>query len=651
MSKVRNILNQIWSSFRRSGVADDLRIIEITASLLTEKMVPLDQLPRFRKPPGFFLDKEYQEAKLDEASKVTGDTGVLFDRHILFRLVQMLPGGRYPTPRHIVTFAQHLLELKPHHTLADFACGSGGFLVCRNGKPFSTQVTGCDISPEWARLAWANCALHGNPQAHIEVGNAISLCSEKGPFAEQSFDRILMNPPLGEAVDVDLARTVSDAATGTRSETVLTQLALNNLAPAGRAGILVPSGLLFSGSRAEKGLRQRLVDSHQLEALLSFPSDAFQPYSQLQTHLLCVRNQKPKEDALTWFFRAETDGYPTGKSRDLTLDPTQPSDLPLFESVFLSRHRGWDEVFPKQQPLLGIQRLTNAEDVLLGLAIGTTGESQLSAVEIHSQAPRGNLVLAAARKKDGRQIWVKLDLSAGQGKIIDDYRGLLQKIYGKKKVEEIPRLRLPLVVDKTRSVLLDLNARYLGIAIPVSAIREADYDLRPERYLKRIEEEKPSRAPATLLAEIRRNQKLVIAKIDGLLGRLEMPPAAGAEIPPPIWKDEESLLTPIGLLSPEQERVWANVCKKVESWKEGNREYLTPIHFTPDEVEPDGSPEVTPATKAALELFVKMGMVVLVSLVASETQEPIKCYRLVSDRDRWQPEEDFEPAAPEEAVS
>lgn len=386
MASMRELLNQVWALFRQAGIADDLTIIEHVAALLLLKNMPKstsnELLPRV-PPARPDLDSSTIQQLLTEAADQAGGAAALFDRHVLFRLPAMLPGGRYPTPRHIVASLLRLADVAPAHRHGDFACGSGGFLVHRaaEGGGTSGQTIGVEIAPEWARLAWANAILHGLSEPPI-IGNALQVCGSEGALASETFDRIVMNPAFGEKIDAKLAEKTLGFKVGSRSETALVMLAVHKLAADGRAAVLVPSGLLFSNSMGERELRRRLVDKLELEAVLSLPREAFQPYSTLQTHLLLVRNREPEEHSQTWFFQTEHDGYPAGRGRDLTLPPTGPNDLPFVESAFAARGTTFDATFGAPgKPLIGIKRRVAENGVVLGVVLEAIGSTTLTTVE------------------------------------------------------------------------------------------------------------------------------------------------------------------------------------------------------------------------------------------------------------------------------
>ena len=387
MANVRDHLNQVWSLFRRAGIADDLTIIEhIAALLLPDNAISTlqDNLrPRMPEHSGLSLD-ELQHILADAAKQADG-VATLFDRHVLFRLPRMLAGGRYPSPRYIVDSMLKLAEVTPTHRLADFACGSGGFLVHRtvsdDTRPI--QTVGVEISPEWARLAWANTILHGVTTARIELGNALQICGPGGPLAEATFDRILMNPPFGEKVDPELAARALAQKTSSRSETALTALALHKLADDGRAAILAPSGLLFSNSAGERDLRGRLLDEYTLKAVVSLPKDAFQPFSALQTHLLLVCRRTPVAEDRVWLIQVEHDGYPPGRGRDLTEPPSEDSDLPFVEGIFAERAANYDAMISDGEgAVVGIKKIASGRDQFLGVVIEAIAAATLASIEI-----------------------------------------------------------------------------------------------------------------------------------------------------------------------------------------------------------------------------------------------------------------------------
>ena len=179
MTSVRSLLDNIWDILRQASIVDDLAIVEYIAALLIEdKPWPFDENQRPGKPRARYNpDDVALKTQLDKAARQINATNLpqgfadLFNRQVLFYSSKYLGRGVYPTPRHIVDFMMDLLQVKPEHDFADFACGSGGFLVRRYLQARSSGSTkvsvswgrtvGVELAHEWTRLAYANLLLHG----------------------------------------------------------------------------------------------------------------------------------------------------------------------------------------------------------------------------------------------------------------------------------------------------------------------------------------------------------------------------------------------------------------------------------------------------------------------------------------------------------
>ena len=640
MSSIHELLNQIWSLFRQSGVADNLSIVEYIASLLvqdnSQSAISDNMQSRILSLPNI----EGIRRKIQEAVEKAGGAATLFDQYLLFHLPSMLPGGRYPTPRHLVESILRLAQVEPTHRLADFACGSGGFLARRekNEDTETALTTGIEISPEWARLAWTNMSLHKLTSPRIEVGNALQVCAPYEALANETFDRIVMNPPFGEKVDMMLAEQALGQKVGSRSETALTALALSKLTPGGRAAILVPSGLLFANSVGERKLRQWLVDAYCLEAVISLPKDAFQPFSSLQTHLFLLDKIPPTEQYQTWLIQTEYDGYPSGRSRDLTLPPTGPSDLPFVEGIVAVRSEDFDITVPQTKgPLVGIKKIVSQDKTFLGVVIESIGSSSLSDASL-SPAIDGasSFILLDSISSDGeRHVCVQIPLDTGKAKVIQDREAFLRDLYKLRKNDPIPETSLSRGEAASQAIAISVDGRLLGVTVSSEELCQHAYDLRPDQYVQTREESRTVESPALLLGAIRHNQSQLLQRIDSLLGRLELTSIAGQQLPSARLQEDGKRVEPFGVLSQEQRAVWKQVRKKIKKLQHdgGSREIAT--LFTPADVEADGALEVSEGTRSTLDLLERMGLIVPVTVADPSSRESVAFYRLVTERDVW----------------
>src|SRR6266487_1304198 len=383
MPDVKGLLNRIWSQFRSVGVSNEDQIVEHLAALLTEDYERAASVDlQLRKPTergDLHLDqiKEWLNQAIDAADEtfdIRGKRAALFDRYILFQF-QQIRNGYYPTPRHIAQYMRRLVRLKKEHTLVDFACGSGGLLVERVDPDQQPQeIIGVDISPDWAKLAWANTRLHGETSATIIVKDALRAAKEE--LQGRTFARILMNPPFGGSVNAQLAREVVGETTSD-STVVLTALALQALAPEGYAAVLVPNGILFSGASGATRIRDLLTSQDKdgnfhgnfdLKAVISLPPDALKPFSAIPTHILLIQKRKADQETpqqnITWFFRPTNDGYPKDSNRHdvLFTRHKEPNELTFVEYALqrYGNEQEDDRYLPEDSPLLVLKNITLA---------------------------------------------------------------------------------------------------------------------------------------------------------------------------------------------------------------------------------------------------------------------------------------------------
>ena len=683
-------LNKIWSEFRKVGITDDLVVIEYLARLLLEKVlgisiidsptanqymilltghppgklfasdpssrdipfvditnrVPIPILPRYPKDIRN-LNLELIQENLDNAINQAENTPNLFNHHILFRLSTRQSGGRYPTPRHITKFIYNLAQIKPHHSLADLACGSGGFLAERELTIDNFDKTwGIDISPEWIRLAYANIALRKLPP-QLRSGNALDIATfEQTEY--KTFDRILMNPPFGEKIDSKLATEKLRKTVGSRSETALTTLAIQKLADDGIAGILVPSGLLFSNSKAERDLRQTLIDDYHLKAVITLPKDALQPYSSLASHLFLIHKQVPpleKKEKMTWFFQLQEDGYSSGRSRDLTQKSDLfNSDFPFVEKVFERQGDEFNYSLPESNPQIGIKVIENKENDLLGFVFEGM-ETEISSVSFYPSLSPSTpaFLLIDTLPINNQQLCIQISLDRSKPNIIENRLQHLNGLFEPTPKKPIPETRLysqpakgiaiaialypdAIIMPNSDTVIIKENIRVLGVLIPSNHIINRNYDLRPEEYLDKPLEARLNNSPVELLTRLYSNQRQLTQNLETLFSRIELPPISTQKLPSPIV----DTFTPMGKLNPQQQAIWDKIQGRTQSYTDDNGEnYEIALHFTPEDIESEDNEEISDITQRTLELLEAMGVIIPVTL------HDKLYYRRVTQRDLW----------------
>jgi type I restriction enzyme M protein len=250
--------------------------------------------------------------------------------------------GQFRTPRHIIDFIVDVVNPTKDDKVLDPACGTGGFLVSsythileqhdgkddpkKKEKPLTpderkklmANFEGYDIDPTMVRIAQVNMYLHQfkNPK----IFQYDSLSSEER--WNDKFDVILANPPFMSPKG-GIKPHSKFSIPSSRSEVLFVDYIMNHLRPKGRAGIIVPEGIIFQSGTAHKELRKNLVNDG-LYAVVSLPSGVFAPYSGVKTSILLFNNELAKTSTEILFVKIEQDGFDLGATKR----PISKNDLP-----------------------------------------------------------------------------------------------------------------------------------------------------------------------------------------------------------------------------------------------------------------------------------------------------------------------------------
>lgn len=246
--------------------------------------------------------------------------------------------GQFRTPRHIIDFIVAVIDPKKHETILDPACGTAGFLIssykhilkANADKDNQSTLTpdergrlaanfkGYDISPDMVRLSLVNLYLHGFTDPHIFEYDTLTSQERWGEYA----DVILANPPFMSPKG-GIKPHNRFSVQSKRSEVLFVDYMAEHLTPTGRAGIIVPEGIIFQSQSAYTQLRRMLVEEY-LVAVVSLPAGVFNPYSGVKTSILILDKSLAKQTDGIAFFKIENDGFGLGAQRR----PIDKDDLP-----------------------------------------------------------------------------------------------------------------------------------------------------------------------------------------------------------------------------------------------------------------------------------------------------------------------------------
>lgn len=237
--------------------------------------------------------------------------------------------GQFRTPRHIIDFIVDIVDPKKGDTILDPACGTAGFLISawkhileanRDAQGESTLtpddrerlaagIRGYDISPDMVRLSLANMYLHGFADPHIAEYDTLTSDERWNEFA----DVILANPPFMSPKG-GIKPHNRFGVQSNRSEVLFVDYMAEHLTPNGRAGIIVPEGVIFQSGKSYKALRKMLVEKY-LVAVVSLPAGVFNPYSGVKTSILILDRSGAKASKTIGFFKVTNDGFSLGAQR------------------------------------------------------------------------------------------------------------------------------------------------------------------------------------------------------------------------------------------------------------------------------------------------------------------------------------------------
>ena len=198
-------------------------------------------------------------------------------------------GGEFYTPYEVSMLLAKLVNPQPGNRICDPTCGSGSLLsmVAEEVKnPDGTRSNDYSLYGQesngdtWA-LGKLNMFLHGMDSARLEWGDTINNPQLLEGEGLMKFDIIVANPPFSldkwghEKAEADrFKRFMRGTPPKSKGDYAFILHMIETLQPAGRAGVIVPHGVLFRGS-AEGKIRKKLIDENILEAVIGLPSNLF----------------------------------------------------------------------------------------------------------------------------------------------------------------------------------------------------------------------------------------------------------------------------------------------------------------------------------------------------------------------------------------
>lgn len=284
------------------------------------------------------IDEIFEEIlKQESAGQGFQDTQGDIYEYLLSEITSAGKLGQFRTPRHIIQLICELVDPRLGDTICDPACGTGGFLLgayqhiltAHTGKAnlqidengltrglLGDKLTdarqwthlkektfyGYDMDESMVRIGLMNLMMHGISSPNIDQKDTLSKKYDE----DNRFDVIMANPPFKGSIDKgDINESLSLPTT--KTELLFINRIIKSLRIGGRAGVIVPDGVLFGSSNAHKLARKMLLNECELQGIISMPSGVFKPYAGVSTAILVF--VKGGETQKVWFYDMQSDGY------------------------------------------------------------------------------------------------------------------------------------------------------------------------------------------------------------------------------------------------------------------------------------------------------------------------------------------------------
>lgn len=248
--------------------------------------------------------------------------------------------GQYFTPHALIKAMVDVVDPKITETVADPACGTGGFLLAayEHMKPQSKEIAkqkflkehaffGADNTPLVVTLASMNLYLHdiGTESSPIVCQDSLIDKSDK------MFDVILANPPFGTRPQgsVEVYANRPEFVKTSDNQVNFLQHIMSIVKTGGRVAVVLPDNVLTDGGATAK-VREKLLKDFNLHTILRLPTGIFYANG-VKTNVLFFEKGKPTEDI--WVY-----DYRTGIKHTLATKPMTRADLDDFVARYCSGH-------------------------------------------------------------------------------------------------------------------------------------------------------------------------------------------------------------------------------------------------------------------------------------------------------------------------
>lgn len=245
--------------------------------------------------------------------------------------------GEFYTPRAVTDFMVRMIQPKLGESIADFACGTGGFLTSalkaldaqvssvEDRELYSSSIYGIEKKALPFLLCATNMLLHDIDKPQIIHGNSLEKNVRDYSDADR-FDVILMNPPYGGVEKDGVKQNFPADLRSSETADLFMSVIMYRLKKNGRCAIILPDGFLFGTDNAKMAIKEKLMSEFNLHTVIRMPHSVFAPYTSITTNILFFDKTAPTQE--TWFYRLDMpEGYKHfSKTKPMQLSHFAPAE-------------------------------------------------------------------------------------------------------------------------------------------------------------------------------------------------------------------------------------------------------------------------------------------------------------------------------------
>lgn len=254
---------------------------------------------------------------------------------ILKELQSAGSAGEFYTPRAVTDFMAQVIRPEIGETMADFACGTGGFIVSwlkelhkqvkttEDEQAYSNSIYGIEKKQFPYMLCVTNLLLHGLDVPQVYHANTL-LHDVLDYTEDDKVDVVLMNPPYGGSEKADVKNHFPGDLASSETADLFMSVIMYRLKKNGRAAVILPDGFLFGTDNAKVSIKKKLLREFNLHTIIRLPGSVFSPYTSITTNILFFDNTHPTEEI--WFYRLDMpQGYKHfSKTKPMKMEHFQP---------------------------------------------------------------------------------------------------------------------------------------------------------------------------------------------------------------------------------------------------------------------------------------------------------------------------------------